>query len=261
MTVLLMSDIEGMSGVDTVDQMEGEGYIYACRRLEADLNAAIAGCFDGGATRVIYVDGHGTGINLDPANVDPRAEKMAGRDWQEEVRAGKVDLYMEVGVHAMAGTANAFLEHTQSSLKWFEYTINGKKCGEIAQGALFAGAFDVPFVMVSGDTAGCAEAREFLGNNIACAEVKRGIGRNKAECIPNEEAEKLIYEAAKKGMTLKDKVKPYKMCYPLDVKLVHTRTDYCDETMERHPEFDRIDARTARFNVNKIEYYSDVLFW
>ena len=105
------------------------------------------------------------------------------------------------------------------------------------------------------------EAREFLGNDIATAVVKRGIGRNKAECLPNDEAEKLIYEAAKKGMTLKDKVKPFKMIYPLEVKLVHTRTDYCDATMERHPEFDRIDARTARFTVDKIVNYGDIMFW
>lgn len=260
MTVLLMTDLEGISGVNSIDQMEGEGYVYACRRLEADINAAVAGCFDGGATRVLVLDGHATGINFDPKNIDPRAE-LPGKAWQDEVKSGKVDLVMEVGIHAMPGTMNGFLDHTQSSVQWFEYTINGRKCGEVAQGALFAGEYGVPFVMVSGDVAACEEAREFLGNDIATAVVKRGIGRNKAECLPNDEAEKLIYEAAKKGMTLKDKVKPFKMIYPLEVKLVHTRTDYCDATMERHPEFDRIDARTARFTVDRIVNYGDIMFW
>jgi D-aminopeptidase len=37
----------------------------------------------------------------------------------------EIDAYAEIGLHAMAGTQNAFLEHTQSSKQWFDYQING----------------------------------------------------------------------------------------------------------------------------------------
>lgn len=263
MTVVLMTDLEGISGVNDISMIadeEGEGYRYACERLIADSNAAISGCFDGGADRVLVIDGHGSATNMDASKLDPRAEKVSIAQWIEETRAGKVDLFMEIGAHAKPGTLNGFLDHVQSSAKWFEYTINGKSCGELAQGALFMGAFGVPFVMVSGDEAACAEAQALLGT-VECAVVKEGIGRNRADCLENETAEKRIYAAAREAMKLYGVAKPYTLPMPLDIRLTHMRTDYCDDTMQRHPEFTRLDARTAQRIVEKIESYSDLLFW
>ena len=260
MTVVIMTDLEGVSGVSLDTQMDGEGYLYACDRLIADTNAAIAGCFDGGAERVFIVDGHGSGENMDASKIDPRAQKLSIPDWMERTRRGEVDLYMEVGAHAKPGTLNAFLDHVQSSVKWFEYTINGVSYGEIAQGAIFCGAFDVPFVMVSGDRAACDEAKGLLGD-VVCAEVKYGVGRNRAQCLENDVAEEKIRTAAQHAMKLYGKAKPFKLPMPLDIELVHTRSDYCDETMVRHPEFERLDARKVRRVVEKIEYYGDILFW
>jgi hypothetical protein len=45
-----------------------------------------------------------------------------------------------MGAHAMAGTQNAFLDHTQSSLSWHDYSINGRKVGELAQRAVTVSA-------------------------------------------------------------------------------------------------------------------------
>ena len=64
MTVYIITDLEGASGVDRFEMIgeEGtEGHRNAKRRLTADLNAAIAGCFDGGADKVWVLDGHGSG--------------------------------------------------------------------------------------------------------------------------------------------------------------------------------------------------------
>lgn len=258
-----MTDLEGISGVDDISMItdeSGEGYRRACERLIADTNAAVAACFDGGARRVLVIDGHGAAHNMDASKLDPRAEKVTVAQWMEATRAGEADLFMEIGAHAKPGTLNGFLDHVQSSVKWFEYTINGKSYGELAQGGLFMGAFGVPFVMVSGDEAACAEARALLGN-IECAVVKKGIGRNRADCLDNETAEKRIYTAAREAMKLHGIAKPLTLPMPLTIRLTHTRTDYCDDTMQRHPEFTRLDARTAERIVEKIESYSDLLFW
>ena len=53
MTVVIMTDLEGISGVDDISMIDesGEGYRFACAQLMKDTNAAVAGCFDGGATR------------------------------------------------------------------------------------------------------------------------------------------------------------------------------------------------------------------
>ena len=63
----------------------------------------------------------------------------------------------------MAGVEDGVMAHTFSSLAIENMWLNGARIGEIGMEALIFGAFDVPVVMVSGDEAGCQEAREWLG--------------------------------------------------------------------------------------------------
>lgn len=263
MEVILMTDLEGMSGVDRLEQVSEvgtPGHRYALERLMLDVNAAVDGAFAGGATRVYVVDGHGGGKNFLEDLLSPRATwlKQKGQ-WQDYIKAGRIAAYMEVGCHAMAGTINGFLDHTQSSRTWFNYIVNGRKSGEIAQGAIFAGAYGVPFVMVSGDEAACVEAKAFLGD-LACAVVKYGVGRNKARLVDPQKALDLIREAARDGMGMIDKIKPYRPLLPLELILEVNRSDAADEIMQRRTDAERLDARTIRRTVHEITSYYDILF-
>lgn len=263
MNVMIMTDLEGISGVDHILQIEDEagvGYAYACERLMADTNAAVDGAIAGGADKVYVVDGHGSAKNMIKEKLDPRAEKVSIARWIELTREGAVDAFLEVGAHAMPGTLNGFLDHVQSSKMWFDYEVNGKKCGELAQGAIFMGAFDVPFIMVSGDKATCDEARQLLGA-VECAVVKEGLGRNRAKLADLAVAEERIRMAARESMKLIGIVKPYKLSMPLDIQLTFTRTDYCDAIVEKRPELCRLDARRVGMTVSEINSYSDILFW
>ena len=186
MHVLIITDLEGISGVDSIDMIpcEAEDYKKACEYLMADLNAAVDGAFLGGATKVTVVDGHGSGMNFRMDLLDKRATVLPVREFiQQPGEAYSYDALMCVGAHAMAGTEQAFLDHTESSARWFEYRINGTPCGEMAMEAYALGAFGIPFVMMSGDQAACEEA-ETLVPGIATATVKQARGRNRAECIP-----------------------------------------------------------------------------
>ncbi|HOP10272.1 MAG TPA: M55 family metallopeptidase [Oscillospiraceae bacterium] len=262
MTVLIITDLEGASGVDRMDQVSeigSEGNLYAMKRLTADTNAAIAGCFDGGADKVWVLDGHGPG-GLHFADLDKRALVPEDRyKWDEIVIAGGVDLFMEVGAHAMAGTLNGFLDHTQNSRQWYNYYVNGRKMGETGQLVLFCGAYDVPFVMLAGDEAACVEAKALLGN-IETAVVKYGIGRNQAKLEPLEVAEQRIYDAAKTAMKRASagEFKPYKPILPLEVKLELYRSDFCDDKAKQD-NIERLDARTLRKVVTKIVHHKDLL--
>ena len=262
MNVLIMTDLEGISGIDKVEMVSEEGTLghqFALERLMFDVNAAVEGAFEGGADSVYVVDGHGSGKNFIKEMLDPRVEQFYNKNWLEMVRDGEINAYIEVGAHAMAGTINGFLDHTQSSKNWYNYIVNGRKSGEIAQGAIFAGAFDVPFVMVSGDEAACAEAKAFLGD-IECAVVKYGIGRNNARLVDLDEALRRIKNAARDGLKLIGKIKPYKPLLPLEIKLELCRSDMCDELMERCENIERLDARTVRKVVHHINSYRDILF-
>lgn len=262
MKVVIMTDLEGASGVNHPDQIysePGPEYQYAVERLMADLYAAVEGAYEGGATEVFVIDGHHSGKNFIKEKLHPKAKQILVPEWQERTRNGEFDAYMEVGCHAMAGTMNAFFDHTQSSKSWYNYYVNGRKSGEIAQGAIFMGAFGVPMVMVSGDEAACVEARAFLGD-IATATVKYGVGWASARCIDLAEAEAKIREAACEGLKRVKEIRPYKILLPAEVKLELFRADQCDDLCKRRDDIERLDARTVRMTVSKIQNYSDIIF-
>lgn len=260
MKVIIMTDLEGISLVDSIDMMdqETEGYRFACQRLIADVNAAVQGAVDAGADEIIVFDGHAGGRNFPEGALDPRATQQ--RDFN---RPGLFDgcvAYLEIGLHAKPGTINGFLDHCQNSRKWFNYYINGETQGELAQGAAYCGAYGVPVVMVSGDEAACQEARELI-DGIVCAEVKKGIGRNKAQCLPSQEALDIIREAACEGIRKASQIKPYVVSLPAELRLELYRTDYCEEILEMNPNLTRLDARTLTRTTDKIVTYRDLLFY
>lgn len=255
MKIYIITDLEGISGIDSMDmiQKENERYSYSIERLMADTNAAIDGAFAGGATEVVVLDGHGGGGNFIPEMLDKRAEQPRKR--LAESLGDSFDALMFIGTHAMAGTLNGFLDHTQNSKKWYNYYVNGRRTGEIGQWAIMGAQYNLPVIMVSGDEAACVEAKQFLGP-VECAVVKYGRGRNSADLVNPDEALEIIRNAAKRSISLVKKIKPYKPILPLDIRLELYRSDFCDEIALK-PGIERLDARTVR-KVSK--NYLDILF-
>lgn len=258
MKILLMTDIEGITNVDTYEMMQrdcGEGYVKSCTELMLDTNAAIEGFYAAGAEKVYVYDGHAKGTNFIKAMLDPRAEQVYSHNWHELVSGGEIDAYAEVGLHAMAGTENAFLEHTQNSKTWFDYKINGRSCGELIQGAAYVGSYGIPMIFVSGDDAACKEAQTFIPG-IATAVVKHPNGRNKAVSLPSDIARNLIRKTACESVKLIEKIEPYKISLPAEITVTFQRTDYCDDSAHK---YERIDSRTVRKTVNEIVDFSSLI--
>ena len=206
----------------------------------------------------MYVcDGHASGANFIEGALDKRATQVWVKDLAWAVK--DVDAVVEIGNHAMAGTWGAFLDHTQWSLGMHHYFYNGERIGEAMQMAVFAGHFGVPLVAVTGDKHACEEAKRFFGENLPTACVKVAKRRNVAECIPNDEAEKLVYETVKKGVLERANFQPTIMKLPFEVKVEFNRCDYCEDSCIGRDDVERVDAYTARSIKTKIEKYQDVL--
>jgi D-amino peptidase len=246
--IYIHTDLEGVAGLDREEQRQKEKaelYRQSCEKLMLDVNAAVAGAFEGGAEVVTVLDSHGGGGNFIVEMLDERADHdtKENRKWWRRLD-DSYDGTFFIGAHAMAGTINGFLDHTQSSLTWFTFSINGRPSGELAQWAVVAGGFGVPMLMVSGDAAACAEARAFF-NPIETAPVKQGTGRNAALGLPEDEARVVIRSAARRAMSLVGKAKPYQPLKPMDIRITYTRSDYCDAIAQREG-WERMDARTVR---------------
>jgi len=126
--------------------------------------------------------------------------------------------FVMFGFHAMNGTTDGVLFHTQSSESENRYWYNGVESGELAQSASVAGHYGVPPILVTGDEAACREARKFFGEGIVTVATKQGLARESAVLYPFEEVRKALYEGAKKSIAAIPKCKPYIMTTPIKVK-------------------------------------------
>jgi D-amino peptidase len=117
----------------------------------------------------------------------PRLGPLTGLD-------DSFDGLIQLGAHAMIGTPDGVLGHTQSSRSENRYWYNGVESGELAQCAAIAGQYDITTIMVTGDEATCREATKFkfFGPNCVTVAVKRGISREAAELYPFDDTHKAL---------------------------------------------------------------------
>lgn len=246
--IYIHTDLEGISGIDKGEMVNvglNVNSDYVIGRLMADVNAAVDGAFLGGADHVTVLDSHGGGNNFDLSLLDKRAEfdTKPNKKWWGIIDGSYFGTFF-IGAHAMAGTLCGFLDHTQSSTTIYNYSVNGRKMGELAQWAMVCAHYDVPLIMMSGDTAAVNEAAQFFPG-VETAAVKTGISRTRAKLIPNDAAEEKIRRAAKAATEKDERIKPFKPLLPMEIKIEYMRADYCDY-VESMPNVERIDARTAR---------------
>ena len=247
MKIYILCDMEGTSGIWRPEQVDRGCPEYQQGRelLMADVNAAIAGAFDGGAGHVIACDTHGGGGHFLIEKMDERAEyeTPAAHSPLPSLDDSFAGLIL-TGHHAMAGTLNGFLDHTMSSASWFCFRINGQAVGEIGMETAHAGHFGVPLIMVTGDEAACREA-ETMFPGVVTAAVKRGLGRNRALCLPPSKARALIRERAALAVAKARELKPWRLEAPITLELTFYRSDHADDRAHQ-PGVERVDARTVR---------------
>lgn len=247
MKVYISTDLEGISGITVWEQTRDRTtplYEDARRLLTREINAAVEGCLAGGAAHVVVLDGHGGGFNVVPEELHPAATCVTGPG-RPASHCGLDESFhaaILLGYHAMAGTPRAVLAHTQSSKSGNRYWYNGRESGEIAQSAIVCGHVGVPVVMVTGDEATCAEAREFLGHAIVTVAVKKGLGITCCEMIPPARARDLIREAAAEALSRIAQCQPYRIDLPIAARLQFATQEIADAancTLSK-----RIDDRT-----------------
>jgi D-amino peptidase len=224
--IFMETDLEGVSGVYKFSQTREKGSpdnIKACEYFMGDLAAVIRGLRDGGATEIVVIDGHGNQAMV-PELMVAGAKYITGKPRPDGNRWSLDSTYagfVMFGFHAMNGTPDGVLCHTQSSMSENKYWYNGVESGELAQSAAVAGYFGVPPILVTGDVATCREARKFFGDNVITVATKEGLAREAAVLYPFEETRKALYEGAKKSIAAISKCKPYIMKTPIRVKEQH----------------------------------------
>jgi D-amino peptidase len=205
MKILIMCDMEGVSGITAWSQVNGGAPMYEeGRRLYTEeVNAAVRGARTAGATEIVVVDCHGAGgdwtfNSLVPELLDEGCEWVARHKWgaYTELLEQGCDAALMVGMHARANTPDGVLCHTISTTNWRNLWFNDDLVGETGINAAICGFYECPVLLVTGDEAVCRESREILGDGVTTVAVKRSLSRRSARQIPPTRARRMIEEGA-----------------------------------------------------------------
>jgi D-amino peptidase len=220
--IYIVTDLEGASGVYKFAQTREPGNPLgekAKEYLMGDIEAVVNGLRSANVFDIVILDGHGSQAFV-PHLMAPGAKYITGKPRPGPLTGldDSFDGLIQLGAHAMMGTPDGVLCHTQSSRSENRYWYNGVESGELAQCAAIAGHYDIPTIMVTGDVATCREAAKFVGPNGITVTVKRGISREAAELYPFDETRQALYEGARRAVQAIPKCKPYKLSLPIKAK-------------------------------------------
>jgi D-amino peptidase len=188
MKILISADMEGATGVTWPgDCLPGEPGWERCRPLfTSDVNAAVAGFFDGGADEVVVNEAHMSMRNLLLERLDERASMLTGRhkdlSMVEGVQHGDVDGVAFLGYHTGAGDEGV-LAHTYLGNSVTGVFVDGVRASEGLLNALVVAEYGTPVVLVTGCDRACADAAGYAPRARTVA-VKDYVSRYAAVCRP-----------------------------------------------------------------------------
>ncbi|HKW99416.1 MAG TPA: M55 family metallopeptidase [Bryobacteraceae bacterium] len=258
--IFIVTDMEGVGGVNNADEQLLPGqrrYDESRKLLTGEVNAAVSGALEAGASEVVIWDGHDSSRSLSIQDIHPRAKLIQGEPTPPDYYLAEklYDGVMFVGQHAMAQAKGGVLAHSQS-FSVQNIFLNGKPVGEIGQTAAIAGYFDIPTIMLAGDQAACDELRE-LQPKAETVAVKRLAGTHSTLSLSHAEALAQIQSAARRAVTRIHEFKPWKLQEPVEMKIEYFpgKPGVPAEAMD-HGEERRYTARTVVFRGrNVLECY------
>ncbi len=210
---LIRCDMEGVAGVVDYEQTNPAAAEYPLARewFMAELIALVEGLKQGGARRIVIYDMHYYGRNIDVGMLPEGVTAICGKppyraDWAGGLDDSFAGMILH-GLHAKAGTPDALLAHSYEH-DIADLLLDNRSVGEIGMEAAIAGDFGVPTVMISGDSAGVAEAKELLPGLVAVS-VKESLGESAAACLSLGDSVQAIRQAAVELARQPPEVKPF----------------------------------------------------
>jgi D-aminopeptidase len=163
--VYISVDMEGVAGISDWEQCLAGGDDYQLGRdlVLGEVNAAIDGALEAGATEFLVNDSHSLMRNLPPGELGGHASYLSGRFKPLYMMEGldpSYDVALFLGYHA-AMTTPGILSHTYNPRAIANVTLNGTVTGEAGINALVAMHHGVPIEVITGDQYVGPEAAPF----------------------------------------------------------------------------------------------------
>jgi len=258
MKYIISVDAEGLACVvgapgGTLNDAKGN-YAFACKQGAREADAAARALFDSGASEVVVIDAHGSGVNYDYDLIDKRCDIQLGSGAAVRLPAvteGSAALLL-VGYHAMDNTADAVIAHSYTSMTYQWIKVNGQEVGEIEMDSHYAGTRGVPTIFVASDDKGCAEARRFLPW-VETVETKKSLGYNMAISKHPLRVLDDIYAGVKRAVGRRKEAKPFMFGSPVTMEIRYKRIEGAQSRSRDHSGWERVDAYTIRKTGERLE--------
>ncbi len=250
--IYISADMEGVTGAVTGDQLSPDGFEYQRFRqfLTDEVNAAIEGAREAGATEILVSDSHGNGENLLIEQLPEEVQVV--RSWPRPLGMmqgidATFDGVIFIGYHSSTSNPDGIRAHTTSSARLSAVRLNGVEMTEGSFCAAIAGHFNVPVIMVSGDDAAVTEVQAVVGD-VEGAIVKWAYSFHSARTLHPSAGQELIRERARAavGRLADGDFSPYTPDAPLrfEVTFKHYRPT---QLLAYLPQIERIDSHTVRY--------------
>ncbi len=253
--IYISVDMEGIGAIVNSDQTGPSGFEYSKgRKLMTDeVNAAIQGCLDAGASQIVVSDSHGNAQNLIPDEIHEAAlliRSFPRSLLQMEGVDHTFDGVIFIGYHPKEGTPNANLSHTIWGSRIHELKINGIVVSEAVFNAMVAGHFKVPVIMVAGDQNVAKEALQTFGS-VETVITKKSLGGLSAMARHPKSICQEIKEKSKKAVQRIKEMKPYVTQPPIRMELT-LKNIYDAEALGYLPWVKRVGGKTILVETENI---------
>jgi len=147
--IYMVTDMEGVDGIfDSELQCvpwKSPRWEESRKLLTGEINAAVKGLYDGGATEVVVLDGHDRSRSLSVLDIDPRVKLLQGQPMSPTAELdGSYSGVIFIGQHAMAGAEKGVLGHSESSESIQNIWVNNRPTGEIGIIVMLGGTSGFP---------------------------------------------------------------------------------------------------------------------
>lgn len=255
MKVYVLTDLEGVSGISDFDTQcwpDSEYFYQSQKMLTEEVNAAVSGALEAGASKIVVCDAHYKGHNILVEQLHKKAELIQGKErphWLPWIEDG-YDAFIQLGTHAMAGTPNACLCHSME-LNIVKIKLKNMVIGEIGMAAVAAGSLGIPTVMVSGDRAAIEEMQRLVPSTEGVV-VKESLGRYISKHKAPKEARELIQTGTKSALDRIADIPPFIMepPYQLEVTYIEPKAEYLKKKTNLCSKV--IDPTTIRYESENI---------
>lgn len=279
MKIYIAVDLEGVAGVVSHGQQcqwnPGRGwgtkapdlptgwyapYYEQARRLATEeLNAAVQGALDAGATEVWAWSAHGSFPGaVDIELVHPECRVVYADEGGPMGHDRSFDALFMIGQHPMAGAPYGRLAHSFHG-GIVEFSVNGRPWGETAATAFEFGRFGVPFALLSGDQAACDEAKALVPA-VVTVPVMRGLTPQPnlfepaaTACLSPRKARERIREAAAQAVERCAKIQPFVVAPPYTVRTRFEKPAFADRAMKTYQGLSRVDETTVEKTADDVE--------